>query len=94
MTRRRATRLDEWRSLSVEWRPPECQPLVYTLSAIQTLAGGAKAPEPLQFFLYCRFDERTPRFARFGARSEYYFRVPCPHRQCAARTPRTQPSER
>jgi hypothetical protein len=31
-------------------------PLVYTLSAIQTLAGGAKAPERLQFFLYRRFD--------------------------------------
>jgi subtilase family serine protease len=25
-------------------------PLIYTLSALQTLAGGAKAPEPLQFF--------------------------------------------
>jgi len=31
-------------------------PLIYTLSAMQTLAGAAKAPEPLQFFLYRRFD--------------------------------------
>jgi hypothetical protein len=31
-------------------------PLIYTWSAIQTLGGGAKAPEPLQFFLYRGFD--------------------------------------
>jgi hypothetical protein len=31
-------------------RQGNVNPLIYTLSAVQTLAGGAHAPEPFQFF--------------------------------------------
>ena len=37
-------------SVELNGRLGNVNPLIYTLSAVQTLAGGANAPEPLQFF--------------------------------------------